>query len=477
MTTEPRPGLTARARILGWILAVVAVAVGLIVVATANAVLSRVHAAAAAELGHETEKFREFASRPNPRTGAAFATVDQLLTAHLRYNLPEHEETFFTIVDGRPDRRSAAEPPLRLDRDEAFVARAAATTAPTSGSMRTAAGPVAYAIIPAAVAGDPAVGQLVIVEFLAPELAEAWSVIWAMTIFAAAALLLVGVTGWFIAGRVLAPIRELRETAESISDTDLDRRIEVVGNDDVAQLAETFNGMLDRLQSAFDAQRRFLDDAGHELRTPITVIRGHLELMGDHPAERAQTLALVGDELGRMSRLVDDLILLARSERPDFLVPRPTELADLVVDTFAKARALAERRWLIDDVPEGRVVVDGQRLTQALLQLAANATRHTGPADTIALGGALRDGRLRLWVRDTGSGVAPEDRERIFERFERGSGETRSGAGRGLGLAIVARIAAAHAGTVELESEPGRGATFTLDLPLTPPQEEPCPAS
>ncbi len=127
------------------------------------------------------------------------------------------------------------------------------------------------------------------------------------------ALAAAGMAYWLVAGRVLAPLRLVRQAAERIGgSSDLSRRLEVRGTDDVAALAATFNVMLDRLEAAFATQRRFVDDAGHELRTPLTVIRGHLELMGDDPRERAETRELLLDELDRMSRIVEDLLVLAR---------------------------------------------------------------------------------------------------------------------------------------------------------------------
>ncbi|MQA76617.1 MAG: two-component sensor histidine kinase, partial [Solirubrobacterales bacterium] len=255
---------------------------------------------------------------------------------------------------------------------------------------------------------------------------------------------------------------------EQIGESDLTRRIEARGNDDVAQLAHTFNRMLDRLEGAFATQRRFLDDAGHELRTPITVIRGHLEVMGDEPADREATMRLVIGELDRMKRMVDDLVLLAKAQEPDFLHPGEVELAELTVELLAKARVLGDRRWRLAALSEETILADGERLTQALAQLTDNAVAHTREGDLIEVGSAVRDGRVALWVRDDGPGVDDEVRERIFERFARADGAT-SGEGAGLGLAIVASIAEAHGGRVRLDGAPGQGAKFTLDLPLCQP--------
>ena len=136
--------------------------------------------------------------------------------------------------------------------------------------------------------------------------------------------------------------------------------------------------MLDRLEEAFASQKAFISDAGHELRTPITIIRGHLDVMGDDPEERRETLELVGDELDRMGRLVNDLLLLAKASRPDFLQPETIDLDDLTRELFAKASALAparlatRRRWA-----RGRIVADRQRLTQAMMNLSQNAVTHT----------------------------------------------------------------------------------------------------
>ncbi|TQO22356.1 signal transduction histidine kinase [Paramicrobacterium agarici] len=472
MTTDRRRGATARTRILAWILLIVTIAVVAIVAVTGRSLFSRADAQVAAELGHEAAKFRAFADKPDPSTGTEFFTVRELLTSHLQHNLAEDTEMFFSIVDGVADRRSGGTPAARIDQNAAFVRDAASLTQPSAGTLMTDAGPVKYAVIPVSVEGDPSTGQLVIAEFLAPEYDDAWATIWIMSIVAIVSLLLAGVTGWFIAGRVLAPIRDVRTTAARITETDLGRRIEVAGSDDVAQLAVTFNGMLDRLETAFTGQRRFLDDAGHELRTPITIIRGHLDVMNDDPEDREQTMHLVRDELERMSRLVDDLIMLARSERPDFLRTAPTDLTDLVIETFAKATALADREWRIDETPDAFAIADEQRLTQALLQLASNAVAHTRVGDSIALGGRVSAERVLLWVSDTGDGIPAEDHDRIFQRFAHGtSGNRRQSTG--LGLAIVARIAEAHGGTVGVDSRPGDGATFTLDVPWIPSKEQP----
>jgi signal transduction histidine kinase len=213
-------------------------------------------------------------------------------------------------------------------------------------------------------------------------------------------------------------------------------------------------------------QRRFIDDAGHELRTPITVIRGHLDVMGDDPEDRRHTLELVSDELGRMSRLVDELLTLARTEQPDFLHRKDVDIDELTTRLYETARGLAPRDWQLDNVAVGRAFVDEQRIMQAVLQLAANAVRHTEDGALVSVGSMVSDREVRFWVRDSGPGVPIEDRERIFERFYRGRSARPRSEGAGLGLSIVRAIAEAHGGRVELDSQPGRGATFTIIVPL-----------
>lgn len=277
---------------------------------------------------------------------------------------------------------------------------------------------------------------------------------------------------WSATGRLLQPVHQLAITARSISETDLSQRITVSGSGELSELANTFNGMMNRLQEAFMSQRNFINDAGHELRTPITIIQGHLELLDDVPPEMAETLDIVQDELDRMARLVNDMILLAKSERPDFLQLETVEVAPFGEELLQKAQTLADRNWQFKQQGQGVIVADRQRLTGALLNLLNNAAQHTQPQDLIELGVVVQQQQVRFWVRDTGEGVALSDQSRIFERFARATNSRRRSDGSGLGLAIVQAIAEAHGGQVQLASKPGYGSTFTLLLPLDSPKEQ-----
>lgn len=455
--------VSARARIVGWMLAVVGLALSVSIFATWTILLNRLDDRISHELENEAEKLRQYART----AGDGVTNVEVLLEDYLAINAPDRWETFFSIVDSRAHRVTGVTPPVPLDTDDDLVARMAKATENVSDEVETVAGTVKYAVIPVKVTADRRSAHFVVAIFYDIHRDEIVDAVRVLGLSALAAMGLAGAAGWFVAGRVLAPVRLVSQTAEQITDSsDLTRRLDVPGDDDVAALAATFNHMLDRLERAFVVQRHFLDDAGHELRTPITVIRGHLELMSDDPDDRVETLALVTDELDRMNRIVDDLLTLAKAEQPGFLSVDTVELADLTVSVVAKARALGERRWRVDEVAEARVPADRQRLTQALMQLVANAVRHTQDGDLIAVGSAVRDGQVELWVRDSGPGVAPADRERIFGRFMRGAGRTGAHDGAGLGLAIVRSIAEAHGGRVHVTEAPGGGACFVISIPL-----------
>ncbi len=416
-------------------------------------------------IGQEIDEFTAFAQEGvDPATGRGFDSVDRLLETALERNVPAEHEALLAFLDGKPrivqgraGKTLVAYPP--------FVQAVKALDSGGFGTVNVpAAGDVRFAV--KLVRQDGRSGAFVVAYYSAFEHAEFIDAVRVYSVVATIALMAIGVGGWVVAGRLLKPLRDLRATAHEISDSDLAQRIAVSGNDDVSDLAVTFNAMLDRLEQAFATQRQFLDDAGHELRTPITIVRGHMELLDEGDVAEVQaTRTLVIDELDRMGRLVDDLVVLAKAGRPDFLRLDALDVGVLTDDVLDKARGLGHRKWVLDARASGSFIADRQRLTQALIQLAANAVRHTEPSDVVAIGSSADSTWVRLWVRDSGPGVRSEDATRIFDRFERGVGAARSDSS-GLGLSIVRAIAEAHDGRVLLDSSPGRGATFTVVVPL-----------
>ena len=417
-------------------------------------------------------------SGTDPGTGRPFGSARDLVYASMRLTIPGPNEGMVGLVGDKVALTAPSSVALRLEDDPELVAAlSGATTAPSASlrTTRTSERTYRYVVVPVHVTSPDGVpadsvdtthGALVVAYDRDVERARSTQVFSTLAIMSVVALAAVGAIGWFVAGRLLAPIRRLDETARRISESDLSLRIPVTGADDLARLTATVNAMLDRLQNVFQSQRTLLDDVGHELRTPLTIVRGHLELMEvDDPQDTAATRDVALGELARMSRLVDDLMTLARVDRPDFVRPAPTDVGRLTDDLLDTLLPLAERRWLVDARADTVADLDAQRVTQAVVQLAANAVRHSSDGSTIAIGSAAdADGTCHFWVRDEGEGIAPEEQARIFDRFHRGAARDDS-EGSGIGLSIVSVIAAAHGGAVTVRSQPGDGATFTITFP------------
>ncbi len=420
-------------------------------------------------LEKEVGEFRTVLGSNNPDTGEPFGSdLPAIFDTYLSQNLPSEGEEVLALIDGVPyasERAHDAGFPLEdLTTD---LQRWSNLDGPQQGVLATAAGDLRYVVEPI-VLNDGVRGTLIISNSSAFEREEIDEVSRTMALVGIGVTILASIVSWFAAGRVVSPLRRLTDTAQSITDTDLHRRIDARGNDEVAVLARTFNQMLDRLEEAFTAQRRFADDAGHELRTPVTIVRGHLELMGDDPAQRADTMNIVMDELGRIDRIVNDLLLLSKADQPGFVEMEAVDLDELTRDLHAKALGIANRGWQLEAVGAGLFLMDRQRITQAMMQLAVNASQHTPEGVAIWMGSSVTAGGIRLWVRDDGPGIPLAAQETIFDRFARGDGHRRSD-GAGLGLAIVRAIVEAHGGRADVTSRPGHGAKFTLHLPVRTP--------
>ncbi|AFY44326.1 cell wall metabolism sensor histidine kinase WalK [Nostoc sp. PCC 7107] len=394
--------------------------------------------------------------------------------AFLVNQIPEDDTFLIALTEEKFYKSSPRGRPKELSRDSSLMRYWSKLTQPEEGERRLPGSSVEniiYLAQPVKIQGE-IIGVFVIAHTTAGEHGEVVEAIRVIIPVSAGILVLALVLAWFASGKILAPLRLLTQTVRNISESDLNQRLSIPGEGELAELAATFNEMMDRLQAAFISQRDFINDAGHELRTPITIIRGHLELMGDDPQEIQETLALVMDELERMNRFVNDLSLLAKAERPDFLYLETVDISALTEELFVKVQALGDRNWQLKTTAKGRIVADRQRLTQAVMNLVQNATQHTKTTDTITLGSAINRGKLRFWVSDTGEGIAQVDQQRIFQRFARAANSRRRSEGAGLGLSIVQVIVEAHGGQVTLESKLGTGATFTITLPLETPQDK-----
>jgi signal transduction histidine kinase len=407
--------------------------------------------------------------KPNPQTVEELKTVFDVYMAR---RIPEDDTFLIGIVDGNFYKASPSALPKALRRDQPLMQRWKKLEEPVSGEQlveNANQGSILYIVEPIMVDGK-LLGAVAVAHTTSGEREEALEALIGVAEVIIGLMVVVLILAWWLSGRVLAPLRSLSFAAHQISESDLTARIPVQGNGEIAELASTFNEMMDRLQAAFDTQRNFINDASHELRTPITIIRGNLELIDpDDPDDQTETITLVIDELDRMSRLVNDLILLTKSERSDFLQLETVNITSFIEELFGKAKALGDRTWQVDATAKGIVVIDRQRITEAMMNLAQNAVQHTAPTDTIALGSSTDRNHFRLWVRDTGEGIKLDDQKRVFDRFSRATNTRRRSEGSGLGLSIVKAIVDAHHGDVLLKSSLGNGSTFTLVLPVQPP--------
>jgi heavy metal sensor kinase len=289
------------------------------------------------------------------------------------------------------------------------------------------------------------------------------------------------VVGWVVAGRVLAPIGRITGVAREIQATDLSRRIRLQGpNDELKQLADTFDAMLARIDAAFTAQQQFLADASHELRNPLAIIRTNadLALTDEDPQveELRQAVVVVKRASDRMARLVDDLLALARRESPTFAIEQ-VDLGGAVTEASEEFLAPAEARGIVLDraIAPGVVVMgDGDALKRAVANLLENAVRLAPTGSRIRLAVGSERGLAWVAVSDEGPGIAAEQQPRVFDRFWRADkARSRADGGTGLGLSIVRQIAQSHGGDVQLQSKLGVGSTFTIWLPVAEVSHDP----
>ena len=437
--------------------------------------LSSVSADATNRLEHSRDRIRQLAAdRQDPSSGQPLEDVSAVLRTHIQRTAEGRGEAELGFVGTDAGTEltwvSADNVSFRPEQDKELLTRVSSQAAASESVIETVRTPTSsYRVLVVPLQGGAQRGALVHVIDL--KVAES-QLRRTMAFYAAAAVFTVAlVTGlaWFAVERLLRPIEQLRRATESIGEEDLTTRVPVKGRDDLTALAEAVNRMLDRVQTSVEAQRNLLDDVGHELRTPIAVVRGHLELTDPaDPEDVRQTQLLALDELDRMGMLVGDLILLAKSVQSDFVTPVDTDVAELTELVFDKSLALGERRWKMESAAFTRAMVDPTRITQAWLQLVANAVRYSEHCSTVSLGSAVRDGHLQMWVRDEGIGIAPEDIDLVRQRFKRTAGAQKLASGTGLGLSIVETIVAAHGGRLDILSEVGRGSVFTMVIPLKP---------
>jgi two-component system OmpR family sensor kinase len=455
---------SVRVRILGWYVVLLGVSLVAALLLQRTFLLAQAESDAASALNQEVDELGQLVGGIDPLTGEPFGgDVSAIFDTFLARNVPLAGEGLITFVNGAV---------YKTDVTGAGIAatEVASSWASLDESRRGVVGDpelgeIHFLAVPLLGSGEES-GVFVVAVLMENRFASVADVVRLGAIVYGSIFLLASVAAWIAAGRILKPLTDLTETARSISDTDQHRRIEVDGDDEIAELGRTFNAMLDRLDEGFASQRRFIDDAGHELRTPITIIRGNLEVMDDDAADRAKTIDLVTDELDRMSRIVDDLLDLAKAEQPDFLQTAPMDLGEFTTDLAAKARTLDQRDWQVERADHVVIEADRHRLNQAMMNLIRNTVEHSPAGTPVRIGSKLNwRGNVSMWVADEGEPIPEDLRERIFDRFARVGSNRHKTNGAGLGLAITAAIAEAHGGNVGVATSPNGGNVFTVTIP------------
>ena len=482
MTRRAGRSWTVRTRVLTTVLAFMVMGLAVTGVLTYAAQFRSLDDRVHSELLQEYSELKLIAESTNDDGSFTHATVDEVLKTATDSAAPSDNESVLALIDGRPAHKPRTQDfelvPDDSEQSQQVLQKIMAVHEPgrtVTTTMSLGDRELRVLVASVQVTGDDAEGIYVVANDIGVQKQDLWQSVATFAGLSVITLLIAGWVGYVVTGRLLKPLGALRSATEQITIDDLEHRIPVpAGNDDISALANNFNRMLERIQVGFAEQRRFMSDVGHELRTPLTIVRGTLEMTDvEDAADVREAHEIATDELDRMGRVVGDLSELAASARPDYVRPAPTELQDFARSAFARIERIAEREWVLARTVDDIADADEQRLTQAVVQLAANAVRYSDEGSRIrfsvdqVLG---PDGpEIHVGVQDEGVGIAADDQRRIFERFTRVDGSR--GSGSGLGLPIVRAIAEGHGGVVRLLSAPGRGSTFTLVFPQFTPKK------
>ena len=303
--------------------------------------------------------------------------------------------------------------------------------------------------------------------------------VYVIVIAMVAIIILAGIGGLFLAERALKPVQQITKTAQNIEGSDLSQRIDVKTDDELGRLASTLNEMIGRLEESFNRQRQFTADASHELRTPLAIMQAEATLALSKersPDDYRKSLETISQESDYMSSVIGKLLFLARSDAgKEQLSFEDVELKGLITGLASNIEALAQDKgikFVVDAKEELTVNGDKVKLRQLFINILENAVRYTPIAGQISVSLVQKDANAVVAIADTGIGIPPEHLPHIFERFYRvDKARARADGGVGLGLAIAKIIAESHKGNIEVESELGKGTTFTISLPLKGPEE------
>lgn len=423
------------------------------------------------ELEQEIDELQAIADHRSA-TGDPFRDVTSLLETATKAAVPSRHESVLALTNEQPKFRPqpqdfdlTTDAVISVIREEHTPGETVFATAhsPQYGELR-------LIIASVTVDGDPTVGTYVVAYAVEEERQVLWQTASFYGVISFLTLLLVGIAAWIVMGKIIRPLESLTQATKHVTVDDLGKRVEVPNADnEVTVLATQFNSMLERLEAGYINQRQFLRDSGHELRTPITIVRGTVEMLDadDEDFDESKEIAL--EELDRMARIVADLSVLAQAEQPDFVHLKSENTRSFAEAALSTVKRIDKRPWKLTTVVDTTAYFDRQRMMQAVVQLATNAVQYSDANSDIELSIEAQNDQQHVVfsVRDYGCGISPEDHERIFERFIR-AGQSRSIGNSGLGLSIVSAIAEAHGGSVEVESALGKGSRFSIVIPRVP---------
>jgi heavy metal sensor kinase len=282
------------------------------------------------------------------------------------------------------------------------------------------------------------------------------------------------VVGYFMAKKALRPVDQIRRAAVKISSSNLDERIDVSGRrDELGRLAETFNAMIDRLKDTFQRINQFSIDVSHELKTPLTILKGETEVALRKEREKQDYQVLLKsnlEEIDRMSCIIDDLLLLSKADtRKIKLDVEEVSLRDLILDVCMDMKVVADKKNVeleANELEDIRLKGDELKLRRMLLNIVENAIKYSHAGGRVRVSSHANNGYANIYVKDNGIGISEMDIKYIFDRFYRADRSRKRASGSGLGLSISRWIAEAHQGGIEVESQPAQGSMFTIKLPI-----------
>ena len=457
---------SARSTILGWVLLPLLVALLATYFSSAFLLKNSVSVQIDEQLRQEARELTFLAERAiNPESGTKYSSARDLLEIYIRGSVPAQDETIFVMLEGSVTERSSGRTLPRLDQNEEFVNRISQLSDPLVDSFGESGEEVRFIAVPINGATDK--GHMVAAIYVEQKYQAVNTTLGQLALLIFFAFAFAVAVGWFVAGRILLPIQQLAKLTRGISDaTTQERLLESNQNSEISDIAQDFNRMLDRTSAAFASQKGFVDDAGHELKTPLTIIRGHLDLLRTSPSETKSSMAIIEDEVLRMTRIVKDLQMLTKSSETSFIQPALLETSEIIDEVFVKSSPLATRKWSIVSPVLGEIYIDRQRMVQALIQLVDNAIKHTREGDSISIGCRTDDNSIEFFVGDSGPGIPVEARSKVQERFVRGAWTSQDTDGSGLGLAIVDAIARGHKGSVIIGTSELGGAEVGISIPI-----------